>query len=368
MDGFVYSSLGFSPTTPQSQLMNQRRRRTSNSRPAVSLDPLYRGEDHEISRKPKDFVEPSESSTKLESASKALDKSAWNYPRVAGNALWIAMVLGLLGLVWGYAPTILGLAATWEREPDYSHGWFVVPIVGYLLWSMKSSMPPLKAGLHYGGLVMVLLIVALRVFAGWAYFDSLDGWTIPLTVIALAWVFGGRGFMFWALPALGFLFFMVPLPFRIEHELSRPLQWIATSASTFVLQLMGQPAISEGTTILLGEQVLEVERACSGLRIFIGVFALSYVYAMLTSRNVWEGVAIVLCAIPIALISNMTRIVITGLCYQWFSGELARKFSHDLAGFFMIGVAAALFGLFVFYIRWLIQDAQTLDQVALRRA
>jgi len=31
-------------------------------------------------------------------------------------------------------------------------------------------------------------------------------------------------------------------------------------------------------------------------------------------------------------------------------------------------VAAALFGLFVFYIRWLIQDAQTLDQVALRRA
>jgi|SanBayMetagenome_1026888.scaffolds.fasta_scaffold00007_21 exosortase len=368
MDGFVYSSLGFSPTTPQSQFMNQRRRRTSNSRPAVSLDPLYRGEDHEISRKPKDLVEASESSTKLESASKTLDKSAWNYPRVAGNAIWVALGLGLLGLFWGYAPTISELAATWEREPDYSHGWFVVPIVGYLLWNMKSSMPPLKAGLHFGGLVMVLLIVALRVFAGWAYFDSLDGWTIPLTVIALAWVFGGRGFMFWALPALGFLFFMVPLPFRIENELSRPLQWIATSASTFVLQLMGQPAISEGTTILLGEQVLEVERACSGLRIFIGVFALSYVYAMLTSRNVWEGVAIVVCAIPIALISNMTRIVITGLCYQWFSGELARKFSHDLAGFFMIGVAAALFGLFVFYIRWLIQDAQTLDQVALRRA
>jgi exosortase len=348
--------------------MNQKRRRSSNSRPAVSLDPLYRDEDHEISRKPNGVVEPSESSTKLVSASNAQDKSAWNYPQVSGNPLWIAMGLVFLGVLWGYAPTILELAATWEREPDYSHGWFVVPIVGYLLWSMKSSMPPIKTGLHYGGLVMVLLIVALRVFAGWAYFDSLDGWTIPLTVIALAWVLGGRGFMFWALPALGFLFFMVPLPFRIENELSRPLQWIATSASTFVLQLMGQPAISEGTTILLGEQVLEVERACSGLRIFIGVFALSYVYAMLTSRNVWEGVAIVLCAVPIALISNMTRIVITGLCYQWFSGELARKFSHDLAGFFMIGVAAALFGLFVFYLRWLIQDAQTLDQVALRRA
>ena len=351
--------------------MNQKRRRNSNSRPAVSLDPLYRGEDQELSRKSKEVIEviePSESSVKLDSASKWPDTSSWDYPKVSGNVLWVSLGLVFLGLLWGYGPTILQLAQAWEREPDYSHGWFVVPIVGYLMWSMKNSMPPLKAGLHVGGLVMVLLVVAIRVFASWAYFDSLDGWTIPMMVIAMAWVFGGRGFMFWALPALGFLFFMVPLPFRIENELSRPLQWIATRASTFVLQLMGQPAISEGTTILLGEQVLEVERACSGLRIFIGVFALSYVYAMLATRNVWEGVAIVLFAVPIALIANMARIVITGLCYQWFSGEVARKFSHDLAGFFMIGIAAALFGLFVFYIRWLIQDAQTLDQVALRRA
>jgi exosortase len=131
---------------------------------------------------------------------------------------------------------------------------------------------------------------------------------------------------------------------------------------------MGQPAISEGTTILLGDQTLEVERACSGLRIFVGVFALSYVYAMLMRRNWWEGIVIVLASIPIALIANMSRIVITGLCYQWLSGEWARKFSHDLAGYFMIGIAAGLFGMLIFYLRWLIQDAQTLEQVALRRA
>jgi len=100
----------------------------------------------------------------------------------------------------------------------------------------------------------------------------------------------------------------------------------------------------------------------------VGVFALSYVYAMLARRNWWEGVVIVLASIPIALIANMSRIVITGMCYQWLSGEAARKFSHDLAGFFMIGIAAGLFGLLVVYLRYLIQDAQTLDQVALRRA
>jgi exosortase len=347
--------------------MNQRRRRSA-SRPAVSLDPLYRGGEKDVVRKSKELVEPTEPSVKIESARKADVKTTWNYPSIIGKPVWIALGIAALALAWAYGPTLISLASTWEREPDYSHGWFVVPIVGYLLWSFRDKMPPLKAGLHLGGLLMLLAVVGIRVFASWAYFDSLDGWTVPLTAMALAWIFGGARFALWALPALIFLFFMVPLPFRVENELSRPLQWIATKASTFTLQLMGQPAFSEGSVIYLGKEILEVERACSGLRIFIGVLALSYVYAMLARRNIWEGVAIVLATIPIALISNMSRIVITGLCYQWFSGEAARKFSHDFAGFFMIGLAAGLFGLLVLYMRWLIQDAQTLDQVALRRA
>ena len=347
--------------------MNQRRRR-STSRPAVSLDPLFRGDQEDVVRKSKELVEPTEPLVKIQAARKTEDRASWNYPKIIGKPVWIALGITAFVLAWAYGPTLVTLATTWEREPDYSHGWFVVPIVGYLLWSLRDKMPPLKSGLHLGGLLMLLAIVGVRVFARWAYFDSLDGWTIPLTAIALAWVFGGSKFVMWALPALIFLFFMVPLPFRVENELSRPLQWIATKASTFTLQLMGQPAFSEGSVIYLGKEVLEVERACSGLRIFIGVLALSYVYAMLARRNVWEGIAIVIATIPIALIANMSRIVITGLCYQWFSGEAARKFSHDFAGFFMIGIAAGLFGLLVLYMRWLIQDAQTLDQVALRRA
>jgi exosortase/archaeosortase family protein len=89
---------------------------------------------------------------------------------------------------------------------------------------------------------------------------------------------------------------------------------------------------------------------------------------MLYARTIWEGGVIVLAAIPIALIANMSRIVITGLCYQRLSGEWAKTFSHDMAGYFMILLAGGLFFLLVRYLRALIQDAQTLDQVALRRA
>ena len=294
-------------------------------------------------------------------------KDVYNGPVVPRSMLIIAAVASSVILVWSYWPTWVSLVTLWEREPDYSHGWFVIPIAAYLLWSFKDSMPPVRSTLSWGGLVMLGCVALLRVFARFAYFDFLDGWTIPLTAIGLAWVFGGKQWAYWALPALGFLFFMIPLPFRIENELSQPLQWIATNASCYTLQLLGQPAIAEGTTILLGDQILEVERACSGLRIFMGVFALAYVYAVLVRRSWWERILLVLAAVPIALISNAARIIATGLCFQWFSGETARHFSHDLAGYVMIVFAAGLFGLTLLYLRWLVQDAQTMDQASLQR-
>jgi exosortase len=296
-----------------------------------------------------------------------IGKESYSGPTVPQVSLLLALATSAVVLVWSYWPTWVSLVTLWEKEPDYSHGWFVIPIAAYLLWSFRDSMPPLRLQFSWGGVALLASTALVRVFARFAYFDFLDGWTIPLTALALAWVFGGRQWAYWALPALGFLFFMIPLPFRIENELSQPLQWIATNASCYTLQLLGQPAISEGTTILLGDQILEVERACSGLRIFMGVFALAYVYAVLVRRSWWERVLLVLAAVPIALIANAARIVATGLCFQWFSGETARHFSHDLAGYVMIVFAAGLFGLTLLYLRWLVQDAKTMDQASLQR-
>lgn len=296
------------------------------------------------------------------------EKSTKVYP--SAPEAWVigALVASAALILWAFWPVwVNNLVRAWNREADYSHGWFVIPITGYLLWNFRASMPKFQAGFHWGGVAVLAIVAIVRVASRWAYFDFVDGWMIPVTAMGVAWAVGGRSFAWWAFPSLFFLFFMVPLPFRLENELSRPLQWIATNASCFVLQTLGQPAIAEGTTILLGENTLEVERACSGLRIFFGVFALSYICAILLRRSWWEGVLLVLASIPIALISNAARIVATGLCYQWFSGETARHFAHDFAGYVMIFFAAGLFGLTLWYLRWLIQDAITMDQASLKR-
>ena len=61
---------------------------------------------------------------------------------------------------------------------------------------------------------------------------------------------------------------------------------------------------------------------------------------------------------PIALLANAARIVSTGLLYQYVSGEAAKKFSHDAAGWVMILFAAGLFGLVLLYLSRLIKEVE----------
>jgi exosortase len=134
-----------------------------------------------------------------------------------------------------------------------------------------------------------------------------------------------------------------------------------------MLQLLGQPAFSEGNVILLGNHELEVAQACSGLRLFASVIALAYAYLVLVRRAWWEKVILLFAVGPIAVVSNAVRIVMTGLLFQFTTGEMAHRFSHDFAGWVMIPLAAALFGLVLWYLGKLFNEEEVLDMSAYMR-
>ncbi len=135
---------------------------------------------------------------------------------------------------------------------------------------------------------------------------------------------------------------MCPLPGTLEIFLSSPLQQLATSTTTWILQCMGLPALAEGTTILLDENTLEVERACSGLRMLVGIAAASVGFILLVRNSKWINYVLLASLIPIALIANTVRLVITGLVFEFCSNETARHFGHDFAGWMMIPLALLL--------------------------
>lgn len=309
--------------------------------------------------------EPSGVLNHLEDSGKA--SFARNSSRVGATSSATGLAVGgfvmIVAILWAYWPTLVEMMRQWDRQPDYSHGYLVLPIALIFLWIRRSTFPHDQLRANLWGAALLLLAGVLRVVAGRYYLLPLDGWTLPVTVAGAVWLLYGRAVLWWSLPAIVFLWFMVPIPYRAEQWLSLPLQTIATRLSTAVLVFLGQPAIAEGNVILLGDQSLFVEEACSGMRIFVGIFALAFAFVLFSRWDWWQKALVLVAAVPAAIVANVTRIVATALLTRWVSSAAGHKFGHDLAGFIMIPFAAALFWLLLIYLDRLFPEVEDVRQM-----
>ncbi len=257
----------------------------------------------------------------------------------------------VLFAVWAYWPVLTEIVTTWFSDPDYTHGLFVVPIALWLLWARRNDLPPNSTSVAWIALTLPVLAGLMRYLAGRFYLPQVDAWSIPIWIAGVVWLFHGVRCLTWAAPSIAFLWFAMPLPGRLEEAVSAPLQRLAASLSTSGLLLLGQPAVADGTTILLGDNTLDVERACSGLRMFYGMFALAVACVAVTRPRRWKAAIVLLSAVPIAVAANALRIVVTGLLVQHASNAAAARFTHDLAGLFMIALAAVAFMLLLWFLK-----------------
>ena len=299
-----------------------------------------------------------------EPSSTAERSSSW--PRFFPDS--IVLIVLLAGVVWAYWPTLVGLVRVWDSTPDYSHGYLVLPLALYFLWVRRDGFPGVGALRGRSaifavvlGLGLIAASFALRYLAARYRLGSVDAWSMILWLAGVVSICGGWRLLWWSAPSLAFLWFMVPLPWRAERMFSVPLQGVATRISTWTLQSLGQPAFYQGHVISLGEQQLEVVEACSGLRILMATVALAFAYCVLIRKSWWKRIAIILSTIPVALIANATRIVGTGLLYQVVSFEAGQKFSHDVAGWIMIPLAALLFAAFLWYLEQLFPEVEEFE-------
>ncbi len=147
---------------------------------------------------------------------------------------------------------------------------------------------------------------------------------------------------------------MIPLPYQFERMMGAELQKIATTLSTFALQTLGQPALSEGNTILIQDIKLGVVEACSGLRMLMTFLALTVGAVIIMERH-WLVKALVLAsAIPIALFTNILRITATGIAevmvHNTANHAETMKFLHEFFGYMMppVGLAFLMLELWIF--------------------
>jgi len=275
---------------------------------------------------------------------------------------WQIAVAGVTALMLlAFYNGVFDLLKQWTKA-DYSHGFLVPPFAAYLLWRRRGMIPQSIAYPEPWGLAFFAAAVALTVGAELNYGKEIArGLALVVGSAGIVTMFFGRWqALKWAWPGLVFLLLALPLPFDVEVRLSNRLRLFAAQGGTYVLQTLGFPTYSTGTVIHIGETHLGVEEACSGLSMLLAFVAMAVAIAFLCppSRPKWDRIGIVASSIPIAVLCNIGRIVVTGLVYHAGWKRLGDFVVHDLAGWLMMPFALALVWLEFRFIDWILPPVE----------
>jgi exosortase len=221
-----------------------------------------------------------------------------------------------------------------------------VGIAAYVL--IGQPFQRVEAWERWLGLALVLTAYALRVLVGAQFeMEPISQAMFLVAMLGGLLLVGGVNLFLWAGPAVAFLAFMFPIPTIIEGPLLGGLQKVAAACSEVILTILNTPVVRQGNQLSFSdmpdEQALFVAEACSGLRMLTIFGAMAVAMVFMINRPWWDRFIVLLSALPIALLVNITRIVVTALLYRAFpDGEVLHQAIHDYAGLAMMPVAMGL--------------------------
>jgi exosortase D (VPLPA-CTERM-specific) len=268
----------------------------------------------------------------------------------AKNRTYMAMLLLLVCFFFCYFLTLKGLFNIWSTNDDYSYG-FLIPLVsGYLVWERRGQMNHTTTQANWFGVIPFFLFLLISLYGVLGSSPSAVQPTIPLVLLSVVLLcFGCKMFKVLFFP-LAFLIFMIPLPTLIQSQIGLPLKLLSTELGAVILRLVGVSVFVEGSVIDLGVTQLQVVDACAGLRFVLPLLALGAIFAHFFERFWRKKVLLVAAAVPIAVVTNSIRIAITGILSYLYGSEIAMGFFHSFSGWVVFIFAFTLLFMFHFFI------------------
>ena len=241
-----------------------------------------------------------------------------------------------------YHQIISDMVSDWYRDENYSHGFLVPLIAGWFLWERREKLKEVVVAPSNIGLLVIFysMLQLLIAWLGSEYFTMRSSLIILLAGMVLFW-FGKAALKALALP-IGYLIFMVPIPYIIYDSVAFPLKLFVTKFSVAFLKLIGVVVVREGNIIMFPTTTLEVADACSGIRSLMSLLALGVAYAFFSQDSSLKRLIVILSAIPIAILTNALRVIVTGILAQWWGSRAAEGFFHEFAGMVVFVLAMAL--------------------------
>ncbi|WP_226989259.1 exosortase A [Desulfuromonas sp. TF] len=256
------------------------------------------------------------------------------------NRIYFLLLLPFVAVL--YATIMPDLFDDWLNDPNYSHGLLVPFISGWFAWQRRGDLQASEVRSSNAGLVVIFTALVMLIVgaAGTEYFTQRISLVLLLAGIILYW-FGREVLRILALPVV-FLVFMVPLPYIVYDAIAFPLKLLVAKVSVATLKAAGVIVWREGNIIMFPNVTLEVADACSGLRSLMSLLAIGVSYAFIFHNSRLQRILLILMAVPIAMISNMFRVIATGFLAQYYGAAAAEGFFHEFAGLAVFALAMGL--------------------------
>lgn len=252
-------------------------------------------------------------------------------------------LLLLLPLLAGiYFKIVPEMVNDWYQDENYSHGFLVPLIAGYFVYERREALKEALVS-PWGPGILVILYGLLQLtlgFLGTEYFTMRSSLIVILAGIVL-YFFGREVFRHLLLP-IGYLFLMVPIPYIIYDAVAFPLKLFITKVSVGFLKLIGVVVMREGNIIMFPMTTLEVADACSGIRSLVSLIALAVAYAFFIKMSNVKRWIVIASAVPIAIATNATRVIVTGILAQFWGAKAAEGFFHEFAGMMVFALAMVM--------------------------
>lgn len=286
------------------------------------------------------------------STSVSLPRS-WGGMMTSGAYIRLTIVAALLGFVyWG--PIRHTLVARWINDGNWSHGWLIPVFSLYFLATRREELFRIRPRGSYLGAVVLAMSLAVYFISAWrlrmAYPQALS---IVGAIFGATLLLGGWGIIRVAWFPILFLLFAIPLPESIYVELTMPLRKMVSTVAAAAMPLFAPGLHTQAQAVVIDyvmpgvpPATLNIEEACSGMRLMMAFVALGVAMAYLREdRPVWQRVIMALSCIPVAVFCNSIRVTTTGLFHVYGHAELARGTPHQLLGIVTLGIALGLFAL-----------------------
>ena len=276
---------------------------------------------------------------------------------------WLLLVMIVAIGIFVYYDSLELMVQWWSAREEYSHGFLIPLITGYLIWQRSDRLREIRFEGSWWGVALAAWGLFLFLLGELSTIYTVIQYGFIFFIAGVAWAYvGTSGFRLLAIPLL-LLFFMVPFPNFIYNNLSSQLQLLSSEIGVVVIRMFGISVHLEGNVIDLGTYKLQVVEACNGLRYLFPLMTLGVIVAYFYHAEMWKRIVIFVSTIPITILMNSFRIGVIGVMVEYWGQSMAEGFLHDFEGW---AIFMACFGI-LFLEMWLLmrlsRDKRPLSQV-----